>query len=200
LTSGERLLIEHLAERLGVSPTPVREALACLIQEGMVLKTPEGKLQVVPLTHAYVVDVFLVRGALEGLATELAATRIKEEALAQLAEVLEQTTAALEHDAFGPYMEADALSHRTVALAAGSALLSRELETLQSHIAYVRGYAQRHGGDHMRASHHEHQCIYQALARRDADAARRSMEQHIRNSGERIARLIAYEKGGGATR
>jgi DNA-binding GntR family transcriptional regulator len=195
LTSGERILIERLAERLGVSPTPVREAIACLVQEGMVDKLPDGKLHIASLSHAYVLDVFLVRSALEGLATELATTRVSEHDLQRLAVAFEQATTSLQRVDFGPYVAADALLHGTIIAAAGSVTLTRELVTLQTHIAYVRGYAHRHGGDHMHRSHHEHQAVLAALMQRAPERARHAMEHHIRQSGARIAELIEREGG-----
>jgi DNA-binding GntR family transcriptional regulator len=194
LAPGQRILIERLAERLGVSPTPVREAIACWVEDGLIRKSADGRLQVVPLTRAYVVDVFLVRRALEGLAAELAASRLSDDELALLRASLAETTRGLEHGDFGPYVATDALLHGLVATAAGSPMLARELEVLQTHIAYVRGYAQRQAGDHMQLSHGEHERLLAALAGRDPAAARATMEQHIHQSGERIARLMAFDE------
>jgi len=195
LPSGERIRIEHLADHLGVSPTPVREAIACLVQEGIIHKSPDGKLQVVALTYPYVMDVFLVRSALEGLAAELAATHVTDTDLERLAEALERTTKDLERDDFDAYVATDVLLHGTTIASAGSATLSRELASLHAHVAYVRGYAQRHSGEHMRQSHREHLVVLAALVKRDPAIARHAMEQHIRRSGERIARIIECEGG-----
>lgn len=194
LTRGERIVVERLAERFGVSPTPVREAVAGLIQDGLICEAGDGKLQVVPLTRDYVLDIFAVRSVLEGLAAELAATRIVGADLAALVRALRETTAALAQGDYGVYVAADALFHRLVGAATGNVILSRELQAIQVHVAYIRGYAQRHAGEHMARSHQEHGQVVDALAARDPIAARQAMEQHIRQSGERIARLIAFEE------
>ncbi len=194
LTRGERIVVERLAEWFGVSPTPVREAVAGLVQDGLISETDDGKLQVVPLTRDYVLDTFAVRTALEGLAAELAASRIAATDLAILAQALRDTTVALARGAYGVYMTTDALFHRLVGTAAGNLVLSRELQSLQVHVAYIRGYAQRQVGEHMARSHQEHGQVVAALAGRDPLAARQAMEQHIRQSGERIAQLIEFEE------
>ncbi len=194
LARGERIVGERLAERFGVSPTPVREAVAGLIQDGLISETFDGKLQVVPLTRDYVLDIFAVRSALEGLAAELAATRITASDLAMLSQAIQDTTAALARGDYGVYMTTDTLFHGLIGTAAGNPVLARELQSLQVHVAYIRGYAQRHVGEHMARSHQEHGDVVAALAGRDPIAARQAMEQHIRQSGERIAQLIEFEE------
>src|SRR5579871_5028060 len=67
LLPGMRVVVEHLAQQLGVSQTPVREVLGRLITEGLIVECGSGRFQVVPLTRSYVADTYLVRGALEGL-------------------------------------------------------------------------------------------------------------------------------------
>src|SRR5919206_5268671 len=91
LEPGERLIIERLADQLGVSQTPVREAVARLIQEGLTTEAANGRLQVISLTEQYVRDTFLVRSALEGLGTELAAPRLSEADLTALQTLMVDT-------------------------------------------------------------------------------------------------------------
>jgi DNA-binding GntR family transcriptional regulator len=195
LARGERVVVDRLADHLGVSPTPVREAVACLVKDGLICEAPDGKLQVVPLTRDYVVEIFLVRGALEGLAAELAAPRIDAADLGRLREALQETGDALASGDYAAYVATDALLHGAVRAAAGNRALARELQALEAHVAYIRGYAQRHHGEHMARSHAEHTRVVDALAGRDAPGARAAMERHIRRSGERIARLIEFEEG-----
>jgi DNA-binding GntR family transcriptional regulator len=194
LACGERIVVEHLAEHLGVSPTPVREAVACLVQDGLICENADGKLQVVPLTRAYVFDIFLVRSALEGLAAEIAAPCISTADLARLQQTIENTTVALAHGDYDTYTASDLLLHRMIRMATENAILSRELQMIEVHIAYIRGYSQRQIGDHLARSHQEHCIVVEALVQHDAVAARRAMEQHIRQTGERIAQLIEFER------
>jgi len=192
LEPGERLIIERLADQLGVSQTPVREAVARLIQEGLTTEAPNGRLQVVALTEQYVRDTFLVRSALEGLGTELAAPRLSEADLTALQTLMVDTTAALAQGDYDVYVRTDASLHRLILEAANNAVLNNELESLQPHIDLIRSYSQRNNGEHLRASHREHLLIIEALTRRDPAAARQAMEEHIRNASTRIVQLIDF--------
>ena len=139
LEPGERLVIERLADELGVSPTPVREAVARLVQEGLTTEAPNGRLQVVALTEEYVRDTFLVRSALEGLGAELAAPRISESDLAALQALMADITAALAEGDYEVYVRTDAGLHRLIVEAANNMVLSNELQSLQPHIDLIRG-------------------------------------------------------------
>lgn len=197
LASGElmpcgRIVVEHLAEQLGVSPTPVREAVARLIQEGLVTEGTSGKLQVVPLTPGYVHDTFLVRSRLEGLAAELAAPRLSATQLTELREDHATTDAALDQGNYEVYIHGDATLHRTIYEVSGNQVLAREISALEAHINYIRGYSQRRAGDHIRRSHAEHGLLIEALAAGDPDAARQAMETHINQARDRIITLIDF--------
>jgi DNA-binding GntR family transcriptional regulator len=192
LEPGERLVIERLADQLGVSQTPVREAVARLVQEGLTTEAPNGRLQVVALTEPYVRDTFLVRGALEGLAAELAAPQISEAHLTTLQTLVAGTTAALAEGDYDVYVRTDASLHRLILEAANNSVLNNELQSLQPHVDLIRGYSQRNNGEHLRESHQEHLRIIDALAHRDPVTARQAMEQHIRAASARIIRLIDF--------
>jgi DNA-binding GntR family transcriptional regulator len=196
LIPGEQVVIEHVAAWLGVSATPVREAIASCLQDGLIQRTPDGKLQVVPLTREYVLDVFLVRRALEGLAAEVAAEHVSESDIEELCTLMSNTTTALAHGDYDAYIAADALLHAIVISRSGSQMLARELEVLRAHVAYIRGYSQRRIGEHLQNSHEEHIAIVDALAQRDAVMARQTMEAHIQRAGRRIVQLISFDQEG----
>ena len=84
LKPGERLMEIQLAEKLGVSRTPIREAIRKLELEGLVLMIPRRGAEVAKISHKSLQDVLEVRGALEELATDLACQRITEEQLIEL--------------------------------------------------------------------------------------------------------------------
>lgn len=195
LLPGQRVVLERLARDLGISPTPLREAVARLVHEGLIVEGPHRKLHVTPLTPGYVRDTFWVRSALEGLAAELAAPRISDVDLTMLGDALDDATEALRSDDLVVYARGDELFHRLIAEAAGNNALQRELDALKPHVAYIRGYSQRQNGQHLRLSHDEHLDTFGYLRQRDAEKARRSMEVHVRNTSERIVRLIEFSGG-----
>ncbi len=139
LAPGQRIVLDRLAAELGTSPTPVREALARLIQEGLIVAGPNGRLQVIDLTPEYVLDTFAVRAALEGLAAELAASRTDERLLRRLQQVLDEATAALADGRYEVYAQADDFLHRSVAEAAGNRVLQRNLKMLRVHGDFILG-------------------------------------------------------------
>lgn len=196
LTPGQTVVIEHLAAQLGVSPTPVREALARLLQKGLITQVTNGKLHVIELTEQYVREVFLVRGALEGLAAELACEHITDAQLATLRQMMDDTTAALEQGDYRVYSQTDAKLHQLIKEIANNTVLNNQLEAIESHIEFIRGYSQRHAGWHVSMSHQEHLRLLQALVSRDPQASRVGMEQHIRGASERIIRLLDFHNQG----
>ncbi len=193
LAPGQRIVLDRVAAELGISPTPVREALARLIQEGLIVAGPNGRLRVIDLTPDYVLDTFAVRAVLEGLAAELAATRMDEQVLRRLQQVLNEATGALAEGRYDVYARADDFLHRSVAEAAGNQVLNRNLTMIRVHVDFILGYSHRNVGDHLRASHAEHLRLVAALSARDPAGARRAMEDHIRAAGQRIARLINFD-------
>jgi DNA-binding GntR family transcriptional regulator len=190
---GERIVLEHLAEQLGVSPTPVREALNRLLQAGLVSDGPGGKLQIVSLTPSYVLDTFFVRGALEGAAAELCAPLIASAALAEMRDAFTAADHAIAQGRYDIYTGVDAYFHRTVCAIAGNAVLSQALRHLQVHVDLIRVYSRSHAGDHIRISHQEHWTVLDALQSHDPRLARQAMESHIRAASQRIVGLIDFD-------
>lgn len=190
LNPGDRIVIEHVAQQLGVSPTPVREALARLIQQGLVVKASNGRLQVVPLTRHYVMGTYLVRAALEGLAAELAAPLISRENLAELQRALKGIESTIRARDYQSYIEADDFLHITVVNAARNDMLSREISGIYLHVGYVRGFWKHHFSQDALIIHREHQLIVDALVDRDPQSARQLLEAHIRSSGERLIDIL----------
>jgi DNA-binding GntR family transcriptional regulator len=192
LAPGERIILDRLAQDLGVSPTPLREAVARLIQDGLLVDSPDGKLQVAPLTRQYVHDTFWVRAALEGLAAELASPILSDADLQALESTFVATTESLKNGELETYVRADEMLHHLVATSAHNTALERELDALKTHVAYIRGYSQRQNGDHLQKSHEEHLVVFDFLKRREAEQARYAMELHIRRASDRIVQLIEF--------
>ncbi|MFE7423369.1 GntR family transcriptional regulator [Rhodococcus sp. NPDC057529] len=174
---GSIIQIAAVAEELGVSRTPVREALLSLQQSNLVSVVPNQGFLVCTMSLADVRDIYTMRAVLEGATTERAATRLDDAAMKLLAEInqLSHEVAASRYD-----IEFDRLCHdfhRRIAQGADSPRLLGAVESIF--------------GDHMRLQSigvnppdpqivmAEHEAIYKALAARDATAAREQMEAHI---------------------
>jgi DNA-binding GntR family transcriptional regulator len=193
----ERLVVERVAAELGVSPTPVREAINRLLQDGLVEDAPNGRIRIVRLTPDYVVNTFMVRAALEGLAAELAAPRVQSDHISALGEAMGQIEAAAKRGEYEVFSSLDDSLHQIIREAAGNPVLSRELRPLQIHIgliyAYVnRTYSREQLAEYVQRSHEEHMHIVEVLADRKPRMARGAVEKHIRDAGERYANLIRF--------
>jgi DNA-binding GntR family transcriptional regulator len=183
---GSRLVETRIAQELGVSQAPVREALRDLEQLGCVEYAPFRGSSVRALSVADLLDAFPVRSALESLACRLAAERITDAQLDRLAALIEEMRAA--GDPRGE-SAADSEFHATIVEAAGNATLARQWNQLLPH---ARTFISMTLPASTRGSVAErHVPILDALRRRDADAAAAAMEAHL---ADVAARLQANEK------
>lgn len=186
LRSGSVLRETELAAELGVSRTPVREALRLLAADGLVEVRANRSAVVRSLDSAQLRHLFQVREALETLAVELAAPRLTPEDFERLD--------ALGHAAADPSRRAaarrfDVELHQTIARRSGNPFLAAEIERLHDLVELVRDQV----GDRLNAlavAHRQHRKILDALRRRDSPAARKAMAEHLRSTRE-IAVLAA---------
>lgn len=130
---GERLSEIAIAEKLGISRTPIRAALARLEQEGLLELIPSGGYAVRSFTRDEVIDAIELRGVLEGTAARLAAERgvqpAKLRAIKELLRGLDETMAARPEDmAFDRYVDLNAEFHEALAGLSGSETIRREIE------------------------------------------------------------------------
>jgi DNA-binding GntR family transcriptional regulator len=179
LPPGTRLVETELAERLGVSRNPVREALRALETAGWVEVQPRQGAFVTTPGPEDGDHLFEVRSIFEPQAAALAAGRITQETLARLEELGQQGLAAAERGDADAVVELNALFHRAIFAAAGNGVLSEMLLHLEkksmwhfSTIATARGVD----------SWHEHTSLLEALTAGDADAAFAEMDAHVRAS------------------
>lgn len=179
---GARLVETRLAQELGVSQAPVREALRDLEQLGCVVHAPHRGCSVRAISARELLEAFPVRAALEALGAALAAERITGEELERLEGHLERMRrAARERDAHGQSV-ANAEFHATIVRAAGNATLERQWATLEP---YSRTYltVSRPGLD-LEALSERHVPILAALRARDPGAAGAAMERHLLDAAD----------------
>jgi DNA-binding GntR family transcriptional regulator len=205
LAPGSRIVETEVAGRLGVSRTPVREALQRLQQEGYVLgseHTQQSRLAVAPLTRADVHELLTIVGAIEGLAARGASQR-DPQARRALARELNAANADFHRAArttpidHGRLYDADERFHRLIVESgAGPRLLALHDAVKPQAERYIRMYISLLVGD-IRTSVDEHGDIVAAIESGAADAAERSVETNWRHAAERLSRVIevAGERG-----
>ena len=191
---GTRVSIDGLARELDVSPTPVREVLARLEAEGLVVKRALSGYTTAPLLDARAFEeLFDMRELLEPAAAERAARRITSDELDRLAADAGAPSGTTEdHPTFSAR---DAAFHRTIHLAAGNQLLVDTITRLRPHNQIHRLYV--HSGL-AEETEQEHLAIVAALRERDARGAAKAMRQHIRASRKRLVEAVYALDGGDA--
>jgi DNA-binding GntR family transcriptional regulator len=171
---GARLNVEALTRELGVSRTPVWQAVGRLEHEGLVERVPHRGVFMAVLTAERALELYAVREVLEAMAARLAATRIEEAALMQMAAFLEtQRRQVAEGDLVG-YSQTDFELHGIVYDACGNAVLRELLESLKAKMRPMDIHLERILG----ALHDDHVQLQRALADRDAERAELTLRRH----------------------
>jgi DNA-binding GntR family transcriptional regulator len=194
LAPGGRLIETDVARRLGVSRTPVREALRRLQQEGYVRAEPGGhqaRLSVTPLTRADAEELLAIVGAIEGLAAGQA-SRLPKRNRAVLARELTRINDSFGGagpDLDGLYRHDEEFHRRYVAAGGGSRLIAIHDAIKPQAERYIRMYIGLLAND-ITASVTEHAAVITAIATGKPRAAERAVRDNWRHATDRIARVI----------
>lgn len=180
LKPGERLMEIHLAERLGVSRTPIREAIRKLELEGLVVMIPRRGAVVASITEKDLKDVLEVRRTLEILAGEVACERITPELLEELKKAGEEFGRLKETKDVNSLAEADVRFHEIIYAATENARLITILNNLREQMYRYRLEYLKDKGSHGRLCQ-EHQEIYDAIKNGDKAAVDTAVCAHIDN-------------------
>ncbi len=175
LSAGDRLRETDIAERLGVSRTPVREAIRQLEADGIVTHVPRQGATIRSLDYAEVMELYEMRAVLEGTAARLAARAASRIEI----EELETLNRELEHAASQP--EALVLNrqfHAAIFDAAKNRFLTRSIVSLQKALMILGPTTLTHA-DRAEKAVEEHFAILAAINARDEDQAEAAMRQHI---------------------
>ena len=193
LKPGERLMEIQLANKLGVSRTPIREAIRKLELEGLVLMIPRRGAEVAEITEKSLRDVLEVRGALEELAVKLACQKITDEQIQELRMAEKEFEMALSSGDVTVYAEADVKFHDVIYRATDNQRLIQLLFNLREQMYRYRvEYLKReeaHGNLLI-----EHRRIIETIANRDMDAAVDAVCQHIDNQVSAVIDTIRMKK------
>jgi GntR family transcriptional regulator of vanillate catabolism len=201
---GERISEPLLADRLDVSRTPLREALASLAQEGLVEQQASGRWQVCSYSIQDIMDAIEVRGTLEGLAARFAAERgIASDRLAACRGILSDLDDIMGvHGAtdFGAYVSLNAAFHAWIAESAGSQILLREVDRvsrmpLASPSSFLDGQEDFDGfGESLVIAQHQHWAIFEAIESREASRAEALALEHARLARQNLKLLMAGDE------
>ena len=185
LSPGERLMELHLAQRLGVSRTPVREAIRKLELEGLVTMLPRRGAQVAQISEKDLKDVLQVRTSLEQLAVRLACERMDEETLKELEKACESFAAATASKDMTAITKADVALHDVIIRSTGNRKLEQMISNLSEQMYRYRFEYIKDATYHTRLIE-EHRKIYQSIADRDAVRAQEEIATHIENQRQTI--------------
>jgi DNA-binding GntR family transcriptional regulator len=194
LQPGQRLRVEELAEELGMSPTPIREALRVLQADGMLQYKPHHAVVVADVSTAEIDEIYLLRSVLEPLATELAAPRLTSAGLAQLTRLQTEYERAYDGGNERSMTKLNASWHWAIYDAADSKLLGMFIRRLWDSFPWRTIGSLPGRADSIVI---EHRAILSALIERDGTAAASHMRQHITESGNHFRAL--YAPGGRVT-
>lgn len=190
LPAGLQMLESEAAARLGMSRTPVREAMVRLEQEGMVELRPRHGMRVLPLSATDLAEIYEVLTALETSAVETAARAgVSLEAMASLRAALRAMDDALAADDLLAWAAADARFHRELVVASGNRRLAALVDQVWdlSHRARIVTLRLRPKPIN---SNRDHAALIEAIAARDGPRARAIHEQHRRSAGEMLVALV----------
>ncbi len=192
LKPGERLMEIALADKLGVSRTPIREAIRKLELEGLVVMAPRKGAKVASITERDLNDVLEVRKGMEVLAISLACKRITGEELEKLETIEQSFQKLIESGNLTELAEMDVKFHDTIYQATNNQRLVQLLNNLREQMyryrmEYLKDIAVR------RTLAEEHKAICQALRERDEQQAEQYVSIHIDNQQKAIIRSLNQE-------
>lgn len=176
LAPGERLSVPNLAARLGVSRSPVREAVQKLVQQGLATEEVHRGAIVAQFDSASLARLYELREVLEGLAARMACERATELEVAQLVEILAQHEDAVAHEDYRRHIELDRSFHAVVRRASRNEHLLDALERVQDKVAIAMLSADVSWPRHAVA---EHRAILAAIQERSPLQAQSLACAHI---------------------
>ncbi|WP_297963630.1 GntR family transcriptional regulator [uncultured Anaerovibrio sp.] len=185
LKPGERLMEIQLAEDLGVSRTPVREAIRKLELEGYVIMMPRRGTYVANLSIRDVNEVFEIRTSLDSLASGLAAERITDEELERLQRLLVAIGGYIEENDMDKIVECDMEFHDLLYQASRNSRLVGIIFNLREQLTRFRSTSMSFPG-RLKATLEEHRRIVEAIAQGDVAEARAAAEYHMEKSEQTL--------------
>ncbi len=192
LLPDERLMEIPIANQLGVSRTPVREAIQRLEKELLVISSPRCGAKVAGITYKAVKDALDVRIGVESMVVRFAVANITEEQLQELKSINTEIRETIEEGNVVKISDLDNLLHRKIVEATGNNVLKDIMGMLEEHVLRYRFEYIKSIKDSCHIAE-EHDMIIDALEKKDVEAASKYMVDHISRQKDEICKII-YEK------
>lgn len=186
----------HLADRLGVSRTPIREAIRKLELEGLVTMIPRRGAEVAQITEKSMKDVLEVRRALDALCAELACDRITDEELENLRLACDAFETAVKTKDAKKIAQADVALHDIIVRATGNQRLIQLVNNLSEQMYRYRFEYIKDSSQHQNLID-EHRIIYQSIVCKDKKTAADAARTHIDNQEKAIMCQIRLDRENG---
>ena len=193
LKPGERLMELQLASKLGVSRTPIREAIRMLEQEGLAVTTPRKGAEVAKMTLKDMEDVLEIRDALDELAVRIACQKSSDEQLRQLEDMKELFEKSTQTGNVKKIAEADVTFHDVIYEATGNPKLVTLLNNLREQVYRYRVEYIKDPKNYPTLIA-EHEAILESLKNRDVKNAVEAMHVHVANQAEAVKTVIQEQE------
>ena len=172
-----RLDEKQLSAALGVSRTPIREAMTLLEQEGFLRTEPRRGIFIVRKTKKQIIEMIEIWAALESMAARLATLNASEAEIAALRRVFDEFRTSTPAEHIEEYSDANIAFHQAIIRLSGSGLMERMIDNLFIHVRAIRKMTISQS-DRAARSIIDHMRIIEALERRDTEVAERLVRQH----------------------
>ena len=190
LAPGTRLLETQLSEELGVSRWPVRQAIARLEQEHLVVTNPRRGAFVVGLSEEDVHEIYALRHLLEGYAMRRAAERVKPEHFEHLRRLVSQLVEAARIQDMESYSQADTQFHQQIFEVAGSRRLLEMWQLLMGTVGALLVVGAATDDDLVQGSAKRHSTLIAALEAHDPEVAEAAIREHLVEAERRVVSIV----------
>lgn len=190
---GMRLMELQLAEEMGVSRTPVREAIRKMELEGLVVMIPRRGAYVADISIKDINEVYEDRTALDVLSAGLAAERIDKSEIQEMRELLAEEAALVEARDYPKIIDNDTAFHDVIYRASGNTRCMNIISNLREQITAIRGRSMPYPG-RVEIMLKEHRAIFDAIAAGKVEKAQEAVRTHMENAEQTLLKVIKEQK------
>ena len=183
----------QLAAKLGVSRTPIREAIRMLEQEGLAVTIPRKGAEVAKMTEKDMEDVLQIREALDELAAKIACEQISEEQLEELVATMHEFEESTKTDNVKKIAEADVKFHDIIYQSTGNPKLVNMLNNLREQMYRYRVEYLKDENNYPTLMK-EHKYIVEGLVRKNKTQVTETMHQHVKNQAVAVKAMIQEQE------